>query len=43
MDTVFACMTIMAAVTLVAEYLISMLERRVLAWRPPSAPRPPCD
>jgi NitT/TauT family transport system permease protein len=36
MDTVFACMTIMAVVTLVAEYLITLLEKRVLAWRPPS-------
>lgn len=36
MDTVFACMLIMAVVTLVAEYLIALLERRVLAWRPPS-------
>jgi NitT/TauT family transport system permease protein len=36
MDTVFACMTIMSAVTLVAEYLITLLEKRVLGWRPPS-------
>lgn len=36
MDTVFACMTIMSVFTLVAEYLITLLERRVLAWRPPS-------
>lgn len=36
MDTVFACMAIMSVVTLVAEYLITLLERRVLAWRPPS-------
>jgi NitT/TauT family transport system permease protein len=35
MDTVFACMTIMSVVTLVAEYLITLLEKRVLAWRPP--------
>ncbi len=36
MNTVFACMTITSVVTLVAEYLITLLERRVLAWRPPS-------
>jgi NitT/TauT family transport system permease protein len=36
MDTVFACMAIMSVVTLVAEYLISLLEKRVLGWRPPS-------
>lgn len=36
MNTVFACMTIMSAVTLVAEYLITLLEKRVLSWRPPS-------
>lgn len=36
MDTVFACMAIMSVVTLVAEYLITVLEKRVLAWRPPS-------
>jgi NitT/TauT family transport system permease protein len=36
MDTVFACMTIMAVVTLIAEFLITLLEKRVLAWRPPS-------
>jgi len=35
-DTVFACMAIMSVVTLVAEYLITLLEKRVLAWRPPS-------
>ncbi|GAA4481002.1 ABC transporter permease [Microbacterium panaciterrae] len=35
-NTVFACMVIIAVFTLVAEYLISMLERRVLKWRPPS-------
>ena len=34
-DTVFACMTIMAVVTLLAEYLITLVERRVLSWRPP--------
>jgi NitT/TauT family transport system permease protein len=36
MDTVFACMTVMSVVTLVAEYLITLLEKRVLAWRPPT-------
>jgi NitT/TauT family transport system permease protein len=35
-NTVFACMAIMAVVTLAAEYLITLLEKRVLAWRPPS-------
>ena len=34
-DTVFACMVIMAIVTLGAEYLITLLERSVLRWRPP--------
>ena len=36
MDTVFAGMLIMAVVTLAAEYLITLLEKRVRAWRPPS-------
>ena len=35
-NTVFAGMVIMAVITLAAEYLITLLERRVLAWRPPS-------
>ena len=35
-DTVFACMAIMAVVTLAAEYLITLLEKSVLAWRPPN-------
>jgi NitT/TauT family transport system permease protein len=35
-DTVFASMVIMAVVTLVAEYLITLLERVLLRWRPPS-------
>jgi NitT/TauT family transport system permease protein len=35
-NTVFAGMAIMAVITLAAEYLITLLERRVLAWRPPS-------
>jgi NitT/TauT family transport system permease protein len=34
-NTVFACMAIMAVVTLGAEYLISLLEGSVLKWRPP--------
>jgi NitT/TauT family transport system permease protein len=36
MNTVFACMAIMSVITLVAEYLINLLEKRVLGWRPPS-------
>jgi len=36
MDTVFACMLIMAVVTLVAESFLALLEKRVLSWRPPS-------
>ncbi len=35
-NTVFACMLIMAVVTLVAEYLLALLEKRLLSWRPPS-------
>ncbi|MDQ4215201.1 ABC transporter permease [Microbacterium capsulatum] len=35
-DTVFACMVIIAVFTLVAEYLISLLEKQVLKWRPPT-------
>jgi len=35
-NTVFACMAIMAVVTLGAEYLIALLERSILKWRPPS-------
>jgi NitT/TauT family transport system permease protein len=35
-DTVFACMVIVAVFTLAAEYLISLLERVLLKWRPPS-------
>ncbi|MGO4690236.1 ABC transporter permease [Glaciibacter sp. 2TAF33] len=34
-NTVFACMVIMAIVTLGAEYFISLLETSVLKWRPP--------
>jgi NitT/TauT family transport system permease protein len=36
MDTVFACMLIMAVFTLVAESFLALLEKRVLSWRPPS-------
>ncbi len=35
-NTVFACMVIMAVVTLGAEYLITLLERVLLKWRPPN-------
>jgi NitT/TauT family transport system permease protein len=35
-NTVFAGMAIMAVITLAAEYLITSLETRVLAWRPPT-------
>jgi NitT/TauT family transport system permease protein len=35
-NTVFAGMAIMAVITLAAEYLITRLEKRVLAWRPPT-------
>jgi NitT/TauT family transport system permease protein len=35
-DTVFACMVLMAIVTLGAEYLLTLLEKRVLSWRPPN-------
>ena len=35
-NTVFAGMAIMATITLVAEFLITLLEKRVLSWRPPS-------
>jgi len=35
-NTVFACMAIIAVVTLGAEFLISLLEHRLLKWRPPS-------
>ena len=36
-DTVFAAMVIMAVITLVAESLLTLLERRVLSWRPPTS------
>lgn len=35
-NTVFAAMAIMAVITLAAEYLLTLLEKRVLSWRPPS-------
>ncbi|WP_222432161.1 ABC transporter permease [Leekyejoonella antrihumi] len=35
-NTVFAAMILMAVITLVAESLLSILEKRVLSWRPPS-------
>jgi NitT/TauT family transport system permease protein len=35
-NTVFACMVIIAVVTLGAEFLISLLEHSLLKWRPPS-------
>ena len=35
-NTVFAGMAIMAVITLLAEFLITLLEKRVLSWRPPS-------
>ena len=36
-DGIFAGMIIIGAIALVAEWLISLLERRVLAWRPQMA------
>ena len=35
-NTVFAGMAIMAVITLVAEFILTLVEKRVLAWRPPS-------
>jgi NitT/TauT family transport system permease protein len=35
-NTVFACMVIIAVVTLFAESLINLLEHRILKWRPPN-------
>ncbi|MET3932873.1 ABC transporter permease [Arthrobacter sp. OAP107] len=35
-NTVFACMVIIAVITLAAEYLISLLEHSLLKWRPPN-------
>jgi NitT/TauT family transport system permease protein len=34
-DGIFAAMLIMAAIALIAESVISLLERRLLSWRPP--------
>jgi NitT/TauT family transport system permease protein len=36
-DGVFAAMVIIAIVALATEFLIGLLEKRLLAWRPPSA------
>ncbi|WP_415854279.1 ABC transporter permease [Sinomonas sp. G460-2] len=35
-DTVFACMIIIAVFTLLAEFLIGLLEHTLLKWRPPN-------
>jgi NitT/TauT family transport system permease protein len=35
-DGVFAGMLVIAVITLLAEYLITLLERRMLSWRPPA-------
>ncbi|WP_422934331.1 ABC transporter permease [Sinomonas sp. P47F7] len=35
-DTVFACMIIIAVITLLAEFLIGLLEHTLLKWRPPN-------
>ncbi|MEO7018404.1 MAG: ABC transporter permease [Leifsonia sp.] len=35
-NTVFACMVIIAVITLGAEYLIALLEHSLLKWRPPN-------
>jgi NitT/TauT family transport system permease protein len=40
-NTVFACMVIIAIVTLGAEFLISLLEHSLLKWRPPSRSEAP--
>ena len=40
-DGVFAAMLVIAAVALTAEALIGLLERRLLAWRPPSITESP--
>ena len=40
-NTVFACMVIIAVVTLGAEFLISLLEHSLLKWRPPSRSEAP--
>jgi len=35
-DGVFATMIVIAVITLIAEFLLTRLERRLLSWRPPS-------
>lgn len=35
-NTVFAGMLVVSVITMVAEYLITLLEKRLLSWRPPS-------
>jgi NitT/TauT family transport system permease protein len=35
-DGVFAGMLVISVITLVAEYLLTLLEKRLLSWRPPS-------
>ncbi len=35
-NTVFAGMLVVSVITMVAEYLITRLEKRLLSWRPPS-------
>jgi sulfonate transport system permease protein len=40
-NTVFACMAIIAIVTLGAEFFISLLEHSLLKWRPPSRTEAP--
>ena len=40
-NTVFACMVIIAIVTLGAEFVIGFLEHRLLKWRPPSRSEAP--
>jgi NitT/TauT family transport system permease protein len=40
-NTVFACMVIIAVVTLGAEFLIGLLEHGLLKWRPPSRSEAP--
>ncbi|MBS2963045.1 ABC transporter permease [Actinocrinis puniceicyclus] len=35
-DGVFAGMLVISVITLVAEFLLTLLERRLLSWRPPS-------
>jgi len=40
-NTVFACMVIIAIVTLGAEFFISLLEHSLLKWRPPSRSEAP--